>query len=1494
MKRYLPLLIVTSIIGSLFFLLINNHYEYFRKVNDDYDAGVSINLSGKVNKEKLSDMLIERGYIDSREESDFIAGKLAYGVSKGFVLDNIHSLKKNVWKVKWSEANALKNSSINSRYNKALEDLGLKDSVDARLVSNNYVFDYGHKDGFVINVHIAEKDTLAGYFANLLGNNMKAADSVLVCLRKHQMLTLPADEDKGLEERDTLINETVAYARTNKDGNVVFKGLDGDVSYSVLPISLGYEYGSAKGTVGGTLRDKSDDGVLDLSFTQNEHKVTLFGNITLNKIKADNALTVRSPKEYMTTLFKELFIFFAVWWGAVLLFAIRKRKFDAPIVSLLMLLTGFCILNMFSLNDPLTDKMLGVDMANGVFIGVGIIVLLYNIDFVKFYQNRLALNFDFPLDMVLWVLKPFKRKVSYLTKLLREGNALSKTFALFLLLPCLPFLLLDLLFITRVYSPIEKVLAKAPKGIGYIVLGVLLTILLFSPLGQAVGGMRVNLNIGVLFQPSEITKYLIVFFMAAYFSRNADKIVMYSDSGNASLFGNKLKSLGWIIVGLGVLMVLYLALGDMGPALVLAFTFILMYSIIKSKVEYYDENGKLVFSRILTSDIAVLVYGVLSFIIMLCLGSALGSIFLGGLVWFIVWIPLGLAMSNRVFESPILFNLIIFAFIFGGQMLSAIGPLEEAGERLESRKNMCANVWGELGIYGGEVEPGENTQVAEGLWALASGGVFGKGLAEGDPHEIPAFHTDMVLESIGEQMGFIGILVVVVALAYLLRRILVAGFRTSHPFAFYLCLGIAIVTAIQFLVISLGSTGMIPLTGVTVPFFSYGKVSMILNLAAMGVVLAISSRTSSENVVSNEAVVELNRKNVGKYTYSLSVLIIAYIAMMFVVLGVFLNYQLFNRDETLVRPLFVKSDNGSTIIEYNPRIFTVSEKMFAGNIYDRNGVLVATSDYAKLQKGYEELEKDPIYESFGFERLKNDHRQRYYPFGEHLYFMLGDANSKLLFYASESNGVGYVAECQHLSDLRGYDNTLRYENNKPVTVMLSSVYRPSKFIEYCDTINDNETVIRDYSRLVPFLESGDYAVEKFNEEGSFFGLEPKDLQLTIDAKLQVALQKEMEEFVNSGMEKDIKNTNLIRMSVVVLDAKNGDLLASSVYPLPDYRRLESEEGMAYSDRGKGSDWKAYSDKDLGLRFPSHPGSTAKVASAISGVNGLGAKQLDSVEYIVTKSQRTGEEPSGVVDLERALVESSNCFFINLVNEYDLYTQLRDVYGKTGVSLYGERPYVLRYNEYDAEWGKTLLDDSETAIRRYNKYIKDFKSGKLAESSKKMIKHANWLVTWGQGDVDATPLAIARLASVVANEGKMPVTRYLMTDKDSSVVVSTPEDVALVKKYMVQEAKEHYAKTELTMTSGKVGGKTGTAERDFDAKGRKNDVWYMCFTDEATVPSKPIGETDIVSKESSLAIVVRVERLNNRSYSDIPKGFVKKRIMPLLKKLNYGDFLSGEK
>ena len=103
------------------------------------------------------------------------------------------------------------------------------------------------------------------------------------------------------------------------------------------------------------------------------------------------------------------------------------------------------------------------------------------------------------------------------------------------------------------------------------------------------------------------------------------------------MLGSKLKTLLWIIIGLAALMAMYLVLGDMGPGLVISITFILLYSLIKSKVnlEHLDEEGR--WKRIFTCDFAMLVYGVLTFAVFLIIGYKLGHMMLFGGLWFAFW-----------------------------------------------------------------------------------------------------------------------------------------------------------------------------------------------------------------------------------------------------------------------------------------------------------------------------------------------------------------------------------------------------------------------------------------------------------------------------------------------------------------------------------------------------------------------------------------------------------------------------------------------------------------------------------------------------------------------------------------------------------------------------------------------------------------------------------------------------------------------------------------
>jgi len=138
-------------------------------------------------------------------------------------------------------------------------------------------------------------------------------------------------------------------------------------------------------------------------------------------------------------------------------------------------------------------------------------------------------------------------------------------------------------------------------------------------------------------------------------------------------------------------------------------------------------------------------------------------------------------------------------------------------------------------------------QVVQALVALASGGILGSGLGLGYPGYIPAVQTDFVIAAIGEEMGLAGALAVVALFMLLVYR----GFRIAldarRDFSALLATGLTVVVGIQAFVILAGTTKLIPLTGITLPFVSYGGSSIVTNFILLGLLLRLSAERGVEN-----------------------------------------------------------------------------------------------------------------------------------------------------------------------------------------------------------------------------------------------------------------------------------------------------------------------------------------------------------------------------------------------------------------------------------------------------------------------------------------------------------------------------------------------------------------------------------------------------------------------------------------------------------------------
>ena len=133
-------------------------------------------------------------------------------------------------------------------------------------------------------------------------------------------------------------------------------------------------------------------------------------------------------------------------------------------------------------------------------------------------------------------------------------------------------------------------------------------------------------------------------------------------------------------------------------------------------------------------------------------------------------------------------------------------------------------------------------QVKQGLYALASGGLFGKGLGQSAQKlgHIPEVHTDMIFACIVEELGLVGGAALIILFLLLLWRIAIVAINAPDLYGTLLCYGVMIHIGLQVCINIAVVTGTFPSTGVTLPFISYGGSSLLVLCAECGVVLNIS------------------------------------------------------------------------------------------------------------------------------------------------------------------------------------------------------------------------------------------------------------------------------------------------------------------------------------------------------------------------------------------------------------------------------------------------------------------------------------------------------------------------------------------------------------------------------------------------------------------------------------------------------------------------------
>jgi cell division protein FtsW (lipid II flippase) len=208
-------------------------------------------------------------------------------------------------------------------------------------------------------------------------------------------------------------------------------------------------------------------------------------------------------------------------------------------------------------------------------------------------------------------------------------------------------------------------------------------------------------------------------------------------------------------------------------------------------------------------------------------------------------------MAERDLGSSLLFFALFIAMLWVitgrgaylgiGGVLFAIGSTLAYGAfaHVQERVRIWIDPWKYASTQG--------YQVLQGLFAMGAGGFAGAGLALGSPQRIPAAATDFIFAAIGEELGLLGTAAVLVAFLLMVGAGLRIALRTENRFEKLLATGLTTIVGLQSFIIIGGVTRVVPLTGITLPFVSYGGSSLLANYVLLALLLRISDDTAKRS-----------------------------------------------------------------------------------------------------------------------------------------------------------------------------------------------------------------------------------------------------------------------------------------------------------------------------------------------------------------------------------------------------------------------------------------------------------------------------------------------------------------------------------------------------------------------------------------------------------------------------------------------------------------------
>ena len=516
-----------------------------------------------------------------------------------------------------------------------------------------------------------------------------------------------------------------------------------------------------------------------------------------------------------------------------------------------------------------------------------------------------------------------------------------------------------------------------------------------------------------------------------------------------------------------------------------------------------------------------------------------------------------------------------------------------------TRVAMWMSPW-ENGTRGGD-------HVAQALWGFSSGGPTGTGLALGEPSLIPEAHTDMVLATLGEELGFGGLLTIALLYAALFYRGVRVALRAGGDYAFFLALGLTLSLVFPVLLIAGGTLGVFPLSGVATPFLSYGKSSMIMNFAVLGMLVGIARESEGSEPVT------------APFTSQVRVVSAVVAALAAVIVLRAAQVQVAAADETMAGSTLAPQADGVLRYQDNPRLRRASLLMPRGIVTDRRGLPLAVTQCADLQKHL------PALRQLNADLTCDERTSRHYPLAGDTYHLLGDARTRIHWAASNTS----YEERDHDARLQGFDDG-------------------QQVVQFTDprTGESARAVKRDYSALVPLWR---YRHRPGHASVQQLLARPRDLRVTIDARLQARL--------GDVLDRQLAAAGRSRGAIVVMDAANGEVLALVNAPRP---RVTDAAALGLDEQPPGDDPVWFDRARYGV-YP--PGSTFKLVTAAAALRKDPALSEETFICRRLPDGRVGNrisgwsrpirddeldhQPHGAVNLRSGVEQSCNAYFAQL-------------------------------------------------------------------------------------------------------------------------------------------------------------------------------------------------------------------------------------------------------